>query len=534
MTPFVQVPPVKPIRIKVETVLQDLDIFESTAYFNAVSDQKRKQDAFDQGSTTMWSVIWNQSSTNMHTELEALDDFVTYEESYDILKLLKAIKIISYKFDRHRQLEMSIQTALERLSSYYQTTENLDDYFKSFKSRCDVIEQFGGYIGVHPIVIVRDMNQDIANDKSDLKKTKLTKETLHEGLMDGTIPYKTYYEAMKRTTESYKASLFLKHSTGYQSLLTELHNQYTQNINNYPATVSLAYTRLVTYLVPGANRERARTGSRTGPNREAQLSFSQSGNPDQNEYPDIKCYKCNRMGHYSSSCTTPVTEDTAPADTISALITRDPNLCFSNSATEIASNEFLDAQVVDPNWIVIDSASTVDLFANRFYLENIRQATECDEIESDKLVLYSNSGISTTTMVGDLPGFGTVWLDENAIANVLSLSSVRKRFRVTQDSQKYDGIRLFRPDGKVLEFLESSNGLFYYDATPKGCNTNKSPPVCVLPPHDRSTEPKTLHPSTASRHYRSPTTLPDHWPPIARHLPTYDHPTPNPELSSHI
>jgi hypothetical protein len=65
-------------------------------------------------------------------------------------------------------------------------------------------------------------------------------------------------------------------------------------------------------------------------------------------------------------------------------------------------------------------------------------------------------------------------LDENAIANVLSLSSVRERFRVTQDSEKYEGIRLFRPDGDFLEFTESSNGLFYYDATPEGYSPNKT------------------------------------------------------------
>jgi hypothetical protein len=179
------------------------------------------------------------------------------------------------------------------------------------------------------------------------------------------------------------------------------------------------------------------------------------------------------MGHYSINCTTPVVNDTTPANTISALITGDADLCFSNSTT-VPADTLVDNHVVDPNWIVIDSASTVNLFANRFFLRNIRPAADSDELDSDKLVLHSNSGISTTTMVGDLPGFGTVWLDENAIANVLSLSSVRERFRVTQDSEKYEGIRLFRPDGDFLEFTESSNGLFYYDATPEGYSPNKT------------------------------------------------------------
>ena len=153
------------------------------------------------------------------------------------------------------------------------------------------------------------------------------------------------------------------------------------------------------------------------------------------------------------------------------LLRGDPDLCFSNNAT--ASIAPTDAEatvhVVNPQWILIDSASTVNLFSNRSFLRNIREAPNGEE-----LTTHSNGGVSTTNLIGDLPGFGIVWLDERAIANVLSLSSVRQRFHVTQDSSEYDGIRLLRPDGEVLEFFESSKGLFHYDATPEGCNLNSS------------------------------------------------------------
>ena len=91
--------------------------------------------------------------------------------------------------------------------------------------------------------------------------------------------------------------------------------------------------------------------------------------------------------------------------------------------------------------------------------------------------IRDGGGVSSTTLIGDLPGFGPVWLDPRAIANVLSLSSVRKLFRVTQDSYKYDGIHLHRPDGDTLEFHESKKGLYYYDATPEGYNTNNKSTV---------------------------------------------------------
>eukprot|EP00957_Ditylum_brightwellii_P009937 749427-Ditylum_brightwellii.AAC.1 len=47
------------------------------------------------------------------------------------------------------------------------------------------------------------------------------------------------------------------------------------------------------------------------------------------------------------------------------------------------------------------------------------------------LNIYSTASISTNNMIRDLPGFGTVWLYEEGVANILSLSKVAERFRVT-------------------------------------------------------------------------------------------------------
>jgi hypothetical protein len=119
---------------------------------------------------------------------------------------------------------------------------------------------------------------------------------------------------------------------------------------------------------------------------------------------------------------------------------------------------------------------------------------------SKHLTINSNSGVSSSNLIRDLPGLGPVWLDPRAIANVLSLSSVCKLFRFTQDSYKYDGFHLHRPDGDTLEFHESKKGLYYYDATPKGYNINNKSTVTnySLVTTGCSAEPTTLHPAIAS------------------------------------
>ena len=38
-------------------------------------------------------------------------------------------------------------------------------------------------------------------------------------------------------------------------------------------------------------------------------------------------------------------------------------------------------------------------------------------------------------MIGDLPGYGTVWYDPNSITNILSLCRVAAKYHVVYDSQ---------------------------------------------------------------------------------------------------
>mgnify|MGYP003502657285 CR=1 FL=1 len=49
--------------------------------------------------------------------------------------------------------------------------------------------------------------------------------------------------------------------------------------------------------------------------------------------------------------------------------------------------------------------------------------------------IHWNAGVASTNMIGDLPGYGTVWYHPNGIANILSLARVKDRHRITFDSE---------------------------------------------------------------------------------------------------
>eukprot|EP00957_Ditylum_brightwellii_P000475 36480-Ditylum_brightwellii.AAC.1 len=100
---------------------------------------------------------------------------------------------------------------------------------------------------------------------------------------------------------------------------------------------------------------------------------------------------------------------------------------------------------IDPSWILLDSQSTVNVFCNAALLVNIRAAKH-------SLDIYCTAGRSTTNMIGNLPVFGTVWLYEDGITNILSLSKEAEKFTIIFDSSDGQGFLVHKPDGTVRSF----------------------------------------------------------------------------------
>eukprot|EP00536_Pseudo-nitzschia_multiseries_P018447 jgi/Psemu1/55647/gm1.55647_g len=65
--------------------------------------------------------------------------------------------------------------------------------------------------------------------------------------------------------------------------------------------------------------------------------------------------------------------------------------------------------------------------------------------------------------IRELPGFGTVWYQEGGMTNILSLSSVSDRYRITLDTSITQSLFVHKPDGSTRRFDRSPNGLYYCD-----------------------------------------------------------------------
>jgi hypothetical protein len=290
-------------------------------------------------------------------------------------------------------------------------------YLEHFQNIVDVIEHSGGTIGHQPgtkkmvahaagvdVVDIDDMSKE---ERDDLQK-----------------------DAQLR----YLAVAFILGSDRPQfgRLIENIENDYLQGQNNYPTTVTAAYNLLTNWKQDPRNLMQA-----IGPVNDGVLFANVDGNGDEDnavtlanngqtkgqqrhgghhDKLHITCHCCGKKGYYTNECEEE--RQTSAAMLMDGIEEGESNsidhfqfLQHESGTTLQLSNDGR----VPKTWILLDNQSTVDVFNNGALLNNIRKSKTFMDI-------HCNAGVTSTNMVGDLPGYGTVWYHPIGIAKILSLA----------------------------------------------------------------------------------------------------------------
>lgn len=103
----------------------------------------------------------------------------------------------------------------------------------------------------------------------------------------------------------------------------------------------------------------------------------------------------------------------------------------------------------------------VTLICNRRLVCNIWMAPD-----GRYITVHSYGGVTKVRTIADFGTMGTVWFNQNAIANILGLADVRKAYRVTYDSAVAPMFTVHKP-GRLVHFHESKKGFYYHDVSGK-------------------------------------------------------------------
>jgi len=420
----------------------------------------------------VYGIVLGQCSKAMRDELDARNEWKTVNANSDVIGLLKLIKASSnVKINKGEFSHQRIEAEMSLLN-FKQRQLSQDDYYRAFRDKLDLYEQLAG---------------PIANESTRLDQYLKSVMKIPAGLAGATSS--DLQTAKVNCRESYVATLFLLNSDPgrHGQMVTKMKNDYVMHGSPYPATLADALTRMKHY-----EPEKAIGHDKAAGSGASQPNFMQHSSGD-GKVSGKKGWNSTKTSGSSTTSTTTTTTNASDShktdeDTVSTITkgsqqstaaridkpssTSDDSYPSSYSGAPVMQHSLYQVNRTQdgiPNtWVILDSASSIDMFINSDLLTDIQTSTE-------PITILSNAGRVSIDRFGYMPGYPEkVWYHPSGAANVLSLRNVSRHFRVTMDTKHNNCLTIgCRHDPSPrLRFAASASGLYYHDTNSSDTNNN--------------------------------------------------------------
>ena len=433
-------------------------------------------------------VYRGQCSPGVIVELKEHEDYDEMEKKKCVFLLRKMLLnlTVGHKNQSTPPVKNILQAVLDFFGIHQYKKEPNEDYLKRYKIALKTVKEICGCEddGV-PHVFMYVSLLDLYSKEHNLpswKQAGWDVNTKHLKIQAAKM------EAMHFLLGADKAR--------YGDIITEFDRAYLSGQDKYPTDLQKAFV-----LLRHWNDNRKKSTPQGPPlDKELGLSFHQAGKD--NEGGDgketIARRKCDRCGKYhKDACTATHHADGTvlyTSGTVAEMESGDDNKLVSTcpepdgpkSDCFVHCSDFVEAHLfvqsngysgenqtnststsntmlfqtnstsTSSTMLVMDSGSSVNLVSNEELLTDI--------YESDvTLTVRCNAGVKQTRLRGRLRGYGFVWLSRGwGVANVISLSRTKEKFRVTYDSLE-NSFNVIKDDGSMIQFTERSNRLYCFD-----------------------------------------------------------------------
>ena len=459
---------------------KEIDEIEMIKFKSKYNKYLSQVDTIQKQTKQAFSIYYGQISEEMKASLKEDPNHEKSFQEKNVLALRKMLKNVNFDYKKTQEPFKTLVMATKDMMLLKQNDDTLQEYNTKFEGLKKVVDEIyhSEYGSPYIDIICRETGQDPEKIKKSEKKAMIKEGD--ERMQAMTL----ILNADKNRYEN----LWKEYDRAYLNIVNGAH------VNRYPKTCNEAYTLLKNWnrfpdkIVP--KRTIPGTSFNTLGN---EVGGGKGGKP--------KCPRCGRDNHKLDDCfarkhmdgTVLHVEDGEVNHTMGSLEEEiDPEVSTKFTGPHPAcgpgdvidfycGNELEELMFLQPDmngnspteksntrskagisesWILLDSQSTIDVFSNPDMLTRVHRI-------NTTLRIRCNAGTKTTDYRGYLSGYGWVWYYPQGIANILSLSRVKEKYRVTFDSALDNCFHVHKDNGKILTFKEASRRLYYFDTKDK-------------------------------------------------------------------